>query len=84
MSHVVNFTFYQHLLHHYSFDKRIQTQTIIRGNMCKKLLYKKYARKISEKLTPGRPHPVPKDTTPTKVAEVPFISTRGPPESPFK
>jgi len=46
--------FYEQLLRQYFFAKKLQSQTVIRENHCKKLLYKKRSRKMLMKLTLGR------------------------------
>ena len=46
-------TFYEQLLHQYSFAKIIQRQTLCREKLLKTLLNKKSVRKILMKLTPG-------------------------------
>jgi len=44
--------FYKQLLRQYSFDQKLQSQTVIIKKLCKIFLYKKAAHKMLLKLTP--------------------------------
>jgi len=46
-------TFYEQLLHQYSFAKKLQSQTVNREKLCTTLSYEKAARKMLVKVTPG-------------------------------
>jgi len=46
-------TFYDQLMHQYSFAKKIQSQTIIREMLRKALWYENVSSKMLMKLTPG-------------------------------
>jgi hypothetical protein len=50
-------TFYEQLLRHNPFTKKLQTQIVSTSKLHKKLLYEKAARKILVKLTPGMLRP---------------------------
>jgi len=47
-------TFYKQFLRQYPFERKLQTQTVIREKPCKTLLYKKTAHTMLVKVTPGR------------------------------
>jgi hypothetical protein len=46
-------TFYEQLLRQFSFNKKLQSQTVNRGKLCKTLSYKKDGHKMLVKLTPS-------------------------------
>jgi len=51
--HSISPAFYEKLLCKNSFAKKLQSQTVIREKLCKKLLHKKAAHKMLINLTPG-------------------------------